>query len=142
MYEEQLDLNELGPNVSLSDSCGNTLSQTVPLSSAEQTLQSSGAADSDAVPPNDPFLGSSGVKTLASTINPSSYKLSGSDVADLVSISLSADQGLYSSSSANHDAAPPNDSSLGSSGVKTLALNINPSAGKFLGSDNHTLFSG
>ena len=35
MDEEQLDLNELGPNVSLFDSCGNTLSQTVPLSSAE-----------------------------------------------------------------------------------------------------------
>ena len=39
MDEEQLDLNELGPNISPSDSCGNTLSQTVSLSSAEQTLQ-------------------------------------------------------------------------------------------------------
>ena len=82
MDEEKLDLNELGPNVSLSDSCGNTLSLTVPLSSAEQTLQSSGAADSDAVPPNEPSLGSSGVKTLASNINPSADKLSGSDIDD------------------------------------------------------------
>ena len=93
------------------------------------------------------------MKTLASTINPSSYKLSGSDVADFVSIYPSADEDLYSSSSANYDAAPPNDPSLGSSGVKTLASNINPSAGKFLGSDidepvdflssaDHALFSG
>ena len=50
-------MSELGPNVSLSDPCGNTaLSQTVPLLPAEQTLQSSGAADYDVVPPNDPSV--------------------------------------------------------------------------------------
>ena len=71
MEEEKLDLNELGPNVSLSGSGGNTLSQTVPLLPAEPTLQSSGAADYDAASPNDPSLGYSGAKTLPSNINPS-----------------------------------------------------------------------